>query len=138
MRSTVEERFWPKVNKTISCWLWTAKKSRGYGHLRVGNTFRSAHRISYEWSKGPIPDGLQIDHLCQVRACVNPAHLEAVTARTNLFRSDTPAARNAAKTHCPQNHPYDDINGYKWGGLRYCKTCRKHRAARWYQQQKLP
>lgn len=78
-----EERFWLKVDKSGDCWLWKAgRDTNGYGAFERN----TAHRTAYELSVGPIPDGLEIDHLCHVKACVNPAHLEAVTHRVNLGR----------------------------------------------------
>jgi hypothetical protein len=83
-------RFWAKVNKTGDCWLWTAGLDKdGYGRFRVSPTrLAKAHRFAYEVSVGPIPDGLEIDHLCFVRSCVRPQHLEAVTHDENLARGD--------------------------------------------------
>lgn len=125
-----EDRFWLKVNKDAGdCWLWTAlKNGSGYGIITINKKVRLAHRFAYELLVGPIPDGLQLDHLCRVRHCVNPAHLEPVTCRENLHRGDTWAARNAAKTHCPQGHPYDEKNTLVSGGLRSCRTCARDRA----------
>ena len=84
-----------------------------------------AHRMIYELLVGPIPDGLEIDHLCRNRGCVNPGHMEPVTHRENLMRGDTVAAANPAKTHCIRGHPYDDENTYRYGSHRYCRACNK-------------
>lgn len=76
--------FWKKVDKSGSCWLWTASVSkRGYGQFRYGGAMRQAHRVAYEWSKGEIPEGLQLDHACHVRRCVNPDHLRVADASLN-------------------------------------------------------
>ena len=88
---TPAERFWPQVKKTDTCWLWTGYlKPNGYASFYPGGGRHVAkvyaHRFVYELMRGPITDGLQIDHLCSVRHCVNPAHLELVTHRTNLDR----------------------------------------------------
>ena len=81
------QRFWAKVNKTDTCWLWTASKNwGGYGSFRVNKKKVTAHRYSYEIYKGKIPNGLQLDHLCRNRACVNPEHHEPVTNRENVVR----------------------------------------------------
>lgn len=88
--SPLEARFWPKVNKTDSCWLWTgAKTGAGYGMIREvghGGKMLMAHRVAYELLVGPIPEGLFLDHLCRTPLCVNPAHLEPVTCRENMRR----------------------------------------------------
>lgn len=118
-------RFWPKVEKTETCWLWTGAlfKTSGYGQFSCQSTNMLAHIWSYENVNGPVPDGLQLDHLCRVRRCVNPAHLEAVTAQVNNLRSEAPSARNAMKTHCPQGHPYAGTNLYTYRGQRVCREC---------------
>lgn len=80
-------RFWAKVTKTDTCWLWTAVTlPNGYGLVTINKRKIYVHRWSYEATKGPIPDGLVIDHLCRVRNCVNPDHLEAVTNQVNILR----------------------------------------------------
>lgn len=124
VNGTLEERFNARVERTDGCWLWRGYITpAGYGGLKHG-PHQLAHRISYMLYVGPIPDGLQIDHLCRVRHCVNPEHLEPVTARVNLLRGVGWAARNAAKTHCPKGHPYSGKNlRVSHGGGRMCVTC---------------
>src|SRR5688500_4996363 len=79
--------FWAKVDKTSTCWLWTgARHPLGYGHVRYGNRTSAAHRVAWELINGPIPEGLTLDHLCRVPACVRPDHLEPVTHRENVRR----------------------------------------------------
>lgn len=119
-----------------SCWLWTASLNRnGYGltgYTASDGTRRSivAHRFVYQTLVGPIPEGLQLDHLCRVRCCVNPDHLEPVTQRENLLRGETIVAAEAAKTHCPQGHPYSGANLYvSPKGDRICRTCTREKAA---------
>ncbi len=125
----VEERFWINVVKTETCWLWIGRKNwRGYGEISIKNQFKKAHRFAYEFFIGPIPEGLEIDHLCRVRDCVNPEHLEAVTHRENVMRGNSPSANAASKTHCPQGHPYDEANTLIGrNGWRYCRECRRNR-----------
>lgn len=102
------------------CKLWTGRlNSDGYG--RSGHSF--VHRRAYEQTHGPIPEGLEIDHLCGNRACFEPSHLEAVTRRENIMRSSNFAAINARKTHCDNGHEFTDKNTYRWGGWRYCRAC---------------
>lgn len=128
-----EERFWAKVDKTETCWNWTATKSaKGYGHFKASphtTTPMKAHRWSYEQANGPIPDGLTIDHLCRNTSCVRPDHLEAVDGRTNTLRGYNPCAVNARKTHCPQGHELTEANVYIRPGTRSrrCRMC-------WYAQ----
>lgn len=127
------ERFWGKVEFTDDCWLWTGTQNqKGYGRASVQGRAVQAHRWAYEFCVGPIPDGLTIDHLCRVRNCVNPDHLEPVTNRVNLSRGFSPSAICARKTHCPQGHPYSGDNLYVkpngWRECRICATANKRRA----------
>lgn len=126
---TDEQRFFDFVERTETCWLWRGYlNAPGYGQMKVGDRAMYAHRWAYEHFVGPIPEGLEIDHLCRVPACCNPAHLEAVTRRVNVLRSTSFSAIHAAKTHCPANHPYDAENTRfartPRGGLtRRCRIC---------------
>ena len=123
LHSTLD-RFWAKVQKTDTCWLWTAAiNPKGYGQFKHGNMVY-AHRFSYEQAKGPIPKGLQIDHLCRVRHCVNPDHLEAVSRRTNILRGEGFAAKQHRQTHCKNGHLLIRENIYvNKEGHRRCKIC---------------
>lgn len=111
------------------CWLWTAaKKPEGYGVFttRAGKVKKTwnAHIFSYEHIVGLVPRGLQLDHLCRIRHCVNPSHLEPVSARTNLLRGNGPTAHKAAQTHCIHGHIFDTENTYtNRNGTRRCKKC---------------
>jgi len=87
---SVRERFFDKVSPepNSGCWLWDATgDEKGYGFLKIGNRHHRAHRVSYQLHKGPIPKGMVVDHLCSVRCCVNPDHLEAVSHRENAVGS---------------------------------------------------
>ena len=88
MDTLTEARFWAKVNKNAAsgCWEWLAHLHKGYGQFGVKRVIKYAHRVSYELLKGPIPAGLEIDHLCKNPKCVNPNHLEPVTRQENLSR----------------------------------------------------
>jgi len=120
------DRFWSKVDKSSDCWLWTDVLARnGYGYLGIGGRAGrkvQAHRLAYELMNGEIPAGLQIDHLCRVRHCVNPAHLQAVTQRTNLLRGNGASARHARQTHCIRGHPFSGMDSL---GRRICAICRR-------------
>jgi hypothetical protein len=126
------ERFWSRVQKTAACWLWTGNPSnRGYGQITVGGVTWTAHRYSYFIHNGPIPDGHEVDHLCRVRLCVNPAHLEVVTHHQNLLRGSGFAATNAAKTQCANGHEFTPENTYvRPSGWRSCRTCKRATDAR--------
>lgn len=112
------------------CWIWTGAifKRSGYAVLWWEGSTRGAHRVFYEQMIGDVPDGKQLDHLCRVRHCVNPAHLEPVTIRQNVLRGDGHAAQNARKTHCLHGHPLSGDNlSVTSKGWRVCITCRRER-----------
>lgn len=118
----IPERFWAWVDKTPAngCWLWTgqrAGRSRTSNYGRYGNK-GMAHRLAYELAVGPIPPGLELDHLCRTQRCVNPAHLEPVTPEENRRR------RREAQTHCKREHEFTPENTYMTGiGARQCRAC---------------
>lgn len=118
---------------TDDCWLYAGYKSDlGYGQLWVNRKRYIVHRLSYETFVAPIPDGLLIDHLCSVRHCINPDHLEPVTARVNTLRGQGVLA-NKRKTHCPKGHEYSaDNTSYNSRGWRVCKACESIRHAKYY------
>ena len=135
MKQSVQERWAAKVvaRSVDECWIWQAYTCRkGYGQFKVDGRMVKAHRWSYEHFVGPIPDGLELDHLCRVRNCVNPAHLEAVTHAENVRRGES-GKNQRAKTHCPQGHPYAGENLYVYpDGRRNCRTCQSAHYAHHY------
>jgi hypothetical protein len=128
MYASAEERFWKRIDKTDTCWLWRPPLTpAGYGQFfPTKGTRMLAHRFAYELLVGPIPQGLTLDHLCRVRNCVNPEHLEPVTIGVNGRRGNSPWAINARKTHCPKGHEYDEANTYvSPQGRRLCRACHR-------------
>lgn len=122
----------PRRPELGPCWLWTSPGSAGgYGSFYFRGKQWLAHRAAYTILVGEIPAGLTIDHLCSVRSCVRPHHLEAVTLRENLRRADVWRRRSEAQkalTHCPNGHPYSGDNlGLRKDGTRTCRACaRRH------------
>lgn len=128
--SSVEERFWSKVDRSEDCWVWTASVlPNGYGQFDHG----LAHRVSLSLIGTQIPDGYHVDHLCRNRRCVNPDHLEPVPASINTRRGYGPPvavarmkAWSASRTHCRKGHPLTAANTYVTPseGWRVCRTCK--------------
>ena len=124
-RGSATERFWPRVNKTATCWLWTGGQiSTGYGIFNAHPPASPvlAHRFAYEDVVGPIPEGLHLDHLCRVPLCVNPTHLEPVTNAENVRRG----LRGVLKPHCSRGHELTEDNLYRRPGKpnqKRCRTC---------------
>lgn len=128
---TLEDRIEPEPN--TGCWLWTGALSNGYGQARVEGKVINVHRYLWIRTNGPVPQGMELDHICRVRCCVNPLHLRAVSHRDNCLESRvvSPFASNAAKTHCQRGHPFDDANTYRYrDGRRDCRACIRLRAGR--------
>jgi hypothetical protein len=116
------------------CWLWRASHTaQGYAQFycahggQSGPRVTTGHKAAYEHWRGPVPTGLVLDHeACDTRGCVNPWHLEPKTHRANILRGGGATAHNAAVTHCPQGHPYDEANTYRAPrGHRMCRTCQR-------------
>lgn len=123
-------RFWKKVNKTETCWLWTGGICQGYGVYTENKKLKKAHRVMYEKAVAEIGEGLVIDHLCRVKHCVRPDHLEAVTDRMNILRGKGLAAGNCIKTSCKRGHVFSPENTYvkKVGKTteRCCRICMRN------------
>lgn len=133
IRRPAKERFFAKVKVFADgCWEWQGCKTRkGYAHFKYQGGCR-ASRFAYFTFVGVIPEGLQLDHLCRNRGCVNPSHLEPVTCKENLLRGHTLNARNVLKTLCPQGHHYNEVNTYRHpNGSRDCRICRYEAHKRW-------
>ncbi len=126
-------RLWAKVDKTgnglswngTPCWNWQGSRwsPDGYGRLRMGQRWFSAHRIAYTAIRGSIPGRYVIDHLCRNKGCLNVEHMEPVLERLNVMRGNAPHAINARKTQCVNGHPFDAQNTLRVNGHRRCKTC---------------
>jgi hypothetical protein len=128
------ERFFQKVHINIATghWEWTGGKAgAGYALFFIRKTPKQtniyAHRFSYLLHYGKVPKGLEINHRCDLRSCVSPFHIQAITHQQNMLLGNTIAARNASRTHCPRGHPYDEKNTrYSKNGWRMCRECHKN------------
>lgn len=119
-----ETRFFRFVAQDGDCWTWTGTTNRGYGHFRTLSGRLYAHRWSFEFFRGAIPEGLTIDHLCRNKACVNPDHLDPVPGRINTLRSEGITAALAKATRCVNGHEFTEANTIQRAtGGRKCRTC---------------
>lgn len=132
MKGDPTTRFWAKVKRTRSCWLWLgALNSQGYGNFRIRKGSDGtvlAHVFAYQLLVGPIPEGKESDHVCRIRRCIRPSkrHVEMVSHRTNMLRGLGASGMNARRTHCKHGHRYTKISSYyrpKKG--RVCRLCTK-------------
>jgi HNH endonuclease len=115
------------------CWLWTGRTNgKDYAQTTVGSKKAYVYRVLYVYLKGSFPQGTEVDHLCRVRRCVNPAHIEPVTHQENMKRGKTISALNLQKSTCPQGHAYSGTNSR---GDRICHPCYAE-AARAYRLRK--
>lgn len=123
-----------RIDLIDDCWIWKSPRKDGYGTIRAKERRgQLVHRASYEIHVGPIPDELQIDHLCRNRACCNPEHLEPVTQRENLARG----LQQGLKTHCKHGHEYTGSNvGVRSDGRRYCRACDNARSRDYHRRMK--
>lgn len=130
----IQERFWSKVNKQTDsgCWKWTAFIYQGYGRFRIGRGIVQAHRWAWEQVHGPVPEGLELDHLCRNTACVNPDHIEAVTHRENALRGFHPNVQTHRTKVCKRGHEISGDNAYPLkDGRQRCFACHRTGANRW-------
>lgn len=135
----IEDRVLDKFEAGDGCWRWKAASNHlGYGQIRsaqasgVRASIRMAHRVVYEMIRGPIPDGLELDHLCRNTSCVRPSHLEPVTHQENISRGDTRTNNAlAARDVCKSGHPFDEKNTHMAigpsGPYRSCRSCKRIR-----------
>lgn len=123
-KNTIEKALWDRITVTGFCWLYDGWLDKhGYGYTRFDGKTQRAHKLAYQELVGPVPEGKILDHLCRIRNCVNPDHLEPVTHKVNLMRGFTPARKNAEKTHCINGHEFSEANTYFDGIQRYCRAC---------------
>lgn len=119
-------RFFDKIERVGGCWIWLGSTNKdGYGLFHLLGKMQSAHRVSYELHIGDIPEGMEIDHICRERSCVNPAHLEPVSRQENLDRMIL------AKTHCINGHDYKESSFIHLKGFRECSICAKKKKLAW-------
>jgi len=114
------------------CWLWGRATTNGYGVVQHEGRIQRAHRVVFLLLRGQIADGLELDHLCRSRACVNPDHLEPVKQKVNNLRSESASAKHARQTHCRLGHAFTAENTYiakRAGGReeRFCRECCRER-----------
>lgn len=130
----IVDRFYSYVFHDFNgCWRWTNRLIEGYGNFWIGKTCYRAHVFSYLIHKGEVPEGLVLDHLCRIRDCVNPNHLEPKTIKENILCGEGIAAINSKKTHCKHGHEFTENNIYNYeehrgnsvSDTRHCKICRE-------------
>lgn len=127
---SVRSYFVGHVTVSKFCWTWAGSVTpSGYGLAFSKGRPKRAHRLAFEWARGEIPAGHVIDHLCRVRLCVNPAHMDAVSERENILRGSAPTAINARKTRCSRGHPLSPSHRRGW---RICVECKRSRAVGYY------
>jgi hypothetical protein len=132
------KKLWSRItiDENKGCWNWQGKPdTEGYGEVRISSQLYKAHVYYYQIFEGVIPEGLELDHLCRNRICVNPKHLEPVTHQVNVLRGKSPQSINALKTHCIHGHILSVENTYESSRnnfkYRQCKICTRERAKRY-------
>ena len=141
----LDARILKKTDRSGDCWLWTGYLDRdGYAVITVGKQVMRAHRVSYSTFVGAIADGLEIDHLCRIRHCVRPEHLEPVSRRENVLRQIEATGAiggqrpNSLATDgvCVAGHTMDEENTYRNGGRAFCRACHRQRNRRYAAQKR--
>lgn len=137
MNQELLQRFWDKVEFTTDCWEWKARTDRdGYGRFRHFEKQVFAHRFSLSLYE-KLNSDLVVDHICNNKKCVNPAHLRQVTSKVNILRGTAPTAKNAIKTTCIHGHRLDDENTYVCtDGKRMCKKCNNNASLKYGETEK--
>lgn len=141
LNATLKDRIKSRSTEVPSgCWEWNLRRDRdGYGHTKVAGRSLLAHRASYDAFIGPIPAGMTLDHLCRNKCCVNPDHLEPVSNKENILRSDGITAQAARQTHCRAGHAFDAENTYyPPGGGRHCRMCNRARTLKYKSKEARP
>lgn len=138
---TIEERLERNISyePNSGCWLWSgAISNRSYGSIFYEGRMQKAHRVTWTLRNGPIPEGLELDHLCRTRSCCNPDHLEPVTREENLRRGEHKNGKQGVE-NCPLGHPYSPENTMirKETGWRTCRTCARHKTRLWREAKKI-
>lgn len=135
-----ESRFLLRIEacRTDGCWIWDRSlQGDGYGYFhRTNGGSTYAHIVSWERVNGPVPEGMELDHLCREPRCFNPEHLEAVSHQVNVLRGVGVAARRATQTHCVAGHEFTEENTYILSGYRNCRTCHKRRSREWWERKR--
>lgn len=136
---TLEQRFWSRVDKTATCWLWTGILfPAGYGQIKVNGKVSPAHRIAWYLTTGSMPAGY-LHHSCGVKRCVNPAHLHLHDRKSHAAEHKRlgNASGHGRETHCPAGHAYDEKNTHvDRSGSRHCRRCGRDRARARYQRRR--
>jgi hypothetical protein len=113
------------IDPATGCWLWQgAKTSKGRGCVRIDGRTITTHKLFFTLLIGPVPDGMELHHKCEVKHCCNPEHLVPKTRLEHRRLHPGRRYANAEKTHCKNGHPFDADNTYLHGGQRHCKECR--------------
>lgn len=125
-----------RIDMTKDCWIWQGSLDEdGYGRFPIKGQYKRVQRLMYELVGGKLQKELTIDHLCRVRNCVNPNHLEQVSVKVNTLRGNAPSAINYRKTHCKYGHPFDEANTYYWRGkMRKCIKCNRRVVREWHRK----